>query len=198
MGHRRLGLAQAVPDAPRERGAAITEMALLLPILLLLVLGVFELGAAFKSYLTTSNAAREGTRLLSARGTDELADCLALVKAVDALSLANDFNSLDRIEIFQANPSTGDPVPGTTNTYTYSAGDPTDCSTTAPNCGSWTCTISQPPASRSALVGASTSPDLIGMRIVYQHDWLTGFPPFSGSITIDEQTISRLEPEGFA
>jgi hypothetical protein len=36
------------------------------------------------------------------------------------------------------------------------------------------------------------------MRIVYQHDWLTGFPPFSGSITIDEQTISRLEPEGFA
>jgi hypothetical protein len=36
------------------------------------------------------------------------------------------------------------------------------------------------------------------MKMVYTHDWFTGFPPFNGFITIDEQTISRLEPEGFA
>lgn len=173
-------------------------MALLLPILLMLVLGVFELGAVFKSYLTTSNAVREGTRLLSARGTDEMADCLALVKAIDALTLANNLDSLDRIEIFQANPNDGSPVPGTTNKYWYSAGDPRDCATTAPNCGSWTCEINQTPAMRDALVGPTVSPDLVGMRIVYQHNWLSGFPPFRGSIMIDEQTISRLEPEGFA
>jgi hypothetical protein len=173
-------------------------MALLFPILIMLIIGVFELGGAFKTYLTTSNAAREGTRILSARGTDPTADCVALVKAVEALSLANDFERLDRIEIFEAKPSDGTAVPGTTNTYTYVAGDPTTCTTTAPNCGSWNCLVQQAPESRQALVSGSVSPDLIGMRIVYRHDWYTGFPPFTGFITIDEQTISRLEPEGFA
>jgi hypothetical protein len=28
-------------------------------------------------------------------------------------------------------------------------------------------------------------------------DWVTGFPPFRGSIQIDESTITRLEPEAF-
>ncbi len=192
------GLGRPVADAPGEGGAAIVEMAMLLPILLMLVLGVFELGAAFKSYLTTSNAVREGTRLLSARGTDEMADCQALVKAVDALTLANGFEALDRIEIFQADPEDGSAYgPSTTNTFRYSAGDPRNCTTTEPNCGSWTCDINWTPGMRDALVGPNVSPDLIGMRIVYRHDWLSGFPPFRGSITIDEQTISRLEPEGF-
>ncbi len=197
-GQRGFGLRKRRERTRPERGAAIVEMALLLPILLMLVLGVFELGAVFKSYLTTSNAAREGTRLLSARGTDELADCLAVVKAVEALTLANNLDDLEYIEIFEARPSDGSDVPGTVNRNTYAAGDPADCTPTPGTCGSWTCTVQQPPASRSALVGASTSPDLIGMRIVYTHRWLSGFPPFRGSVEINEQTISRLEPEGFA
>jgi hypothetical protein len=28
-------------------------------------------------------------------------------------------------------------------------------------------------------------------------DWVTGFPPFRGSFTIDESTITRLEPQAF-
>ena len=172
-------------------------MALLLPILLLLVIGVFELGGAFKDYLTTSNAVRDGTRILSATGTQPTSDCVALVRAVDSMSTATRLDSLVSIQIFQANDS-GDPIPGSINTYTYASGDPATCTPTAPNCGSWNCTIQQPPSSRSALVGSGVSPDLIGMRIIYTHNWYTGFPPFSGSLTIDEQTISRLEPEGLA
>jgi Flp pilus assembly protein TadG len=181
-----------------ESGAAIVEMAILLPILIMLVMGIVELGGAFKSYLTTSNAVRDGTRILSARGTDETGDCIAVVKAAEALTLGNDLSRLDRIEIFQASPSTGDPIAGTINTYSNPSGDPTLCDSTPPNCGSWTCSIQQDYSERNALVGADVSPDLIGMRIVYTHDWLTGIPPWTGSITIDEQTISRLEPEGFA
>jgi hypothetical protein len=172
-------------------------MALLLPILLLLVIGIFELGGAFKDYLTTSNAVRDGTRILSATGTLPTSDCVAVVKAAEAMSLATDIESLVTIEIFQADED-GDPNPGSINTYTYSFGDPSVCTSTAPNCGSWTCTIQQLPSSRTALVGSGASPDLIGMRITYTHNWYTGFPPFNGFITIEEQTISRLEPEGFA
>ncbi len=174
------------------------EMALLFPILIMLIIGVFELGGAFKSYLTTSNAAREGTRILSARGTEEMADCIAVVKAAQALSLANDFERLQEISIFEASTSNGQPIPGRINTYTYSAGDPNNCTPTPPSCGSWTCTVQQQPTTRAALVGNGVSPALVGMQIVYRHDWYSGFPPFRGFITIDEQTISRLEPEGFA
>jgi len=194
---RAIGREKRVSGASTEGGAALTEMALLLPILLLLVIGVFELGGAFKDYLTTSNAVRDGTRILSATGTEPTSDCVAVVKAAEAMSLGTDLDDLVSIEIFEADDD-GDPVPGSINTYTYSFGDPTVCTSTAPNCGSWNCVIQQDPSSRTALVGSGVSPDLIGMRITYIHDWYTGFPPFSGSITIDEQTISRLEPEGFA
>ncbi|MGH8916061.1 MAG: TadE/TadG family type IV pilus assembly protein [Acidimicrobiia bacterium] len=188
-------MGRPVSVASEDRGAAIVEMAILLPILLLLVIGVFELGGAFKDYLTTSNAVREGTRILSARGTDPTADCVAVVAAVSSMTTATNLDDLVSVEIFEADPD-GDPEPGTTNTYTYSSGDPTICTSTAPNCGSWNCTIQQPPSSRSALVGPGVSPDLVGMKIIYTHDWYSNFPPFTGSITIDEQTISRLEPEG--
>jgi hypothetical protein len=101
------------------------------------------------------------------------------------------------VEIFKADDS-GDPIPGSVNTYTYNSGDPADCSDEAPNCGAWNCTIQYPPADRQVLVGGTQPPlDLVGMRIVYTHDWMTGFPPFNGSISIDERTISRLEPAGF-
>jgi hypothetical protein len=181
-----------------ERGSAIVEMAILLPILIMLVMGIFEIGSAFKSYLTTSNSVREGTRILSARGTDQTADCIALVQAMQGFATANDLNRLVRVEIFEANPSTGDPIGSTINEYEYGGGDPSVCATTPPNCGSWDCVIRQIPSDRNALVGNGVSPDLIGMRIIYTHDWLTGLPPWTGSITIDEQTISRIEPEGFA
>ena len=172
-------------------------MAILLPILILLVVGVFELGGAFKSYLTTSNAVREGTRILSARGTDPTSDCVALVKAVEALTLANDLDRLEDVQIFQANPNTGERIEATVNRYWNPSGDPTVCTPTPPNCGSWECEIGKEPSSRNAFVGDGVSPDLIGMRIIYNHDWYSGFPPFRGRIVIDEQTISRLEPEGF-
>jgi hypothetical protein len=173
-------------------------MAILLPILIMLVMGIFELGAAFKSYLTASNAVREGTRILSARGTDATADCIALTQAMSGFAAANDLNGLVRVEIFEASPSTGDPISSTINTYQYGGGDPSVCATTPPNCGSWNCTIQQIPSDRNALVGDGVSPDLIGMRVIYTHNWLTGIPPWTGSVTIDEKTISRIEPEGFA
>ena len=45
-----------------NRGQALVEMALLLPILLLLFAGLIELGFGFYNYLIVVNAAREGAR----------------------------------------------------------------------------------------------------------------------------------------
>jgi Flp pilus assembly protein TadG len=46
-----------------ERGAAIIETALTLPILLLVAVGIFEFGRAYQTWQVMTNAAREGARV---------------------------------------------------------------------------------------------------------------------------------------
>lgn len=46
----------------QDRGANLVEMALLVPLLLLILVGVTDLGRAYFTYITMINAAREGAR----------------------------------------------------------------------------------------------------------------------------------------
>lgn len=59
-------------------GAAAVEMALLLPLLLLLVFGLIDFGFAYSANIAITNAAHEGSRALSL-GEDE-ADVIQRVK----------------------------------------------------------------------------------------------------------------------
>lgn len=45
-----------------EKGASAVEFALILPILIILIFGVFEFAIAFNNYITITHAAREGVR----------------------------------------------------------------------------------------------------------------------------------------
>lgn len=47
----------------RDDGASAVELALVLPILLVLVLGIMEFGWAFNGWITVTGAAREGARI---------------------------------------------------------------------------------------------------------------------------------------
>ena len=52
------------PDIKKsEKGASAVELALILPILILLIFGIVEFGIAFNNYITITHAAREGARL---------------------------------------------------------------------------------------------------------------------------------------
>ncbi|HKY21892.1 MAG TPA: TadE/TadG family type IV pilus assembly protein [Vicinamibacterales bacterium] len=46
-----------------ERGAAMIEAAIMTPILLLLMVGIFEVGRAYETWQVLTNAAREGARI---------------------------------------------------------------------------------------------------------------------------------------
>jgi Flp pilus assembly protein TadG len=46
-----------------ERGAALLEAAVTIPLLLLVAVGIFEFGRAYQTWQVLTNAAREGTRL---------------------------------------------------------------------------------------------------------------------------------------
>ena len=48
-----------------ERGAAVVEFALVVPLLLLLVLGIAEFGRAYNVQTTLSGAARQGVRVMA-------------------------------------------------------------------------------------------------------------------------------------
>ena len=45
-----------------QDGAAMLEMIIVLPVLLLVLFGILEMGLAFARYQVVSNAAREGAR----------------------------------------------------------------------------------------------------------------------------------------
>lgn len=51
-----------------EQGQAMVEMALVLPILILIVFGIIEFGRIFNAKLIVTNASREGARYASVNG----------------------------------------------------------------------------------------------------------------------------------
>jgi len=172
-------------------GAALVEFALVMPIVLLVVLGILETGIAFRDFLGVSNAAKEGVRVLTSMGDDPLTDCVALAKTYSALSGGVPVSHLQTIEIFRAD-SSGNQIEADTNEYRLqSGGDPNDC-------GHWTqVRYGWDPLDRKVVVGGPDPLDIAGVRIVFTHPWITGFPPFRGGFTINEATVSRLEPEEY-
>jgi Flp pilus assembly protein TadG len=54
-----------------ERGAALLETAITLPIILLISVGIFEFGRAYQTWQVLTNAAREGARVAVISGTSD-------------------------------------------------------------------------------------------------------------------------------
>jgi len=69
---------QRGPSPQTERGATLVEMAIVLPLLLRLAIGLMEMGIATKEYLTVSTAVRDGVRVAALAGNDPDADCAVL------------------------------------------------------------------------------------------------------------------------
>lgn len=173
--------------AASERGASLVEFSLVLPILLVIVIGILEMGMAFRTTITVGSAAQEGARVASFKGNDIDADCVALKAVIGELN--SEIDSVTSIRIYRVD-SSGNPEPLKTNTFTYSGvGDVTDCT-------KWNSTVLWPSTSRNVTVG-TTPLDVLGVEVSGTHQWVTQFPPFSGVIGVDESTIVRLEPEAY-
>jgi len=59
---------ERVPSS--QRGQALVELALLLPVLIMLAMGTLDVGRVFQGYLDLANAAREGAAYASLNPTD--------------------------------------------------------------------------------------------------------------------------------
>ena len=179
--------------ARRQRGATIVEAALVFPLLILIIMGIMEIGLAFKDYLTVSYISREATRVGALAGDDADADC-AILEAIGTVATAGDLARISSIQIFKADVNG---TQGVTNYAVFDGGDPSLCNVPAQPSDNWTINpIGWVATSRQTVVGDDPL-DIIGVRIIMTHDWVTNFAPFRGSITIDESTITRLEPKVF-
>jgi hypothetical protein len=94
----------------RDRGATAVEVALLMPILLFLVMGVIDFGRAMHAQITITQAAREGVRVAALKQPDPVSRTEDAAVGLDGIGVGVD-----------ACPAT--PTPGTDAevevTYTF-------------------------------------------------------------------------------
>jgi tetratricopeptide (TPR) repeat protein len=91
-------------DRRREKGAALVETAVVLPLLILVVIGMVELGLVLHDYLILQNASREGARF-AAVGNPQA----AVRQRVRDYAFQLDDESLD-VEVVNAQGERGSPV----------------------------------------------------------------------------------------
>ncbi|SDC72171.1 MULTISPECIES: TadE/TadG family type IV pilus assembly protein [unclassified Candidatus Frackibacter] len=91
----------------QKRGQALVELALVLPVILLILFGIVEFGRVFHAYLVITNAAREGAR----EGAISNSDSQIQSTVETAVDPSLDLNNLNiKISPSQANRSRGDSV----------------------------------------------------------------------------------------
>lgn len=176
-----------------EDGAALVEAALIIPILIIIVYGIVELGFLFDSAAVTTSSTRTGARLAAATygaatdgagRTAALADVQAAV--ADELGGLRPAASPKELWVYEADD---DGLPESTGSF--------DACTD--RCIRYTWDES---AGAFALTGGNGwtnpnpcgTPDDLGIYVVVQHDFFSGV--FGASRTVSEHTAMRIEPRG--
>lgn len=147
-------------------GSEIAEMAMVLPVMFLVFLGIFWAGRMYNIYATVNQAARLGARVASQSNCSSCGDTFSADTAVDT-AIAN---SLQADRLNPAAITAANPVP----TPTFCPGPPTGACTTTTN-GVTVC--------RNALVTPTTvSPPVCGVLVefTYQMDLGQITIPFAG------------------
>jgi len=181
----------------RERGAVMVEMAIVVPIFILLLFGMLEFGLAFKDKLAMQHAVANATRDATIRGNEDIADMEILDAFEEGLVASASIGAVNHVDIFLADAD-GDPVPGRVNHYQpdgSSCGwDP--CPGTVPGPPVYGNPSGYPPCGRDTAYDPTDGVDTIGIEVEYTHAWVTGLLGFS-TRTWHETALARMEPVRF-
>jgi len=116
-----------MPSFRSERGQSLVEFALILPIFVLVLVGLFDLGRAVYAYNTISNASRESVRVAIVNQTTADVQAEALKQAV-SLSITGADVTITYIDPSGTGTCSGNIDPGcvasVTVQYSYSAATP--------------------------------------------------------------------------
>ena len=92
-----------------ERGGALLELAIAVPIFVLLIAVIFDAGLGFSAARSSSSAARSAARVAALAGEERLADFRAL-DAVRA-EFANSNDTVVQVTVYRSAPATSGTVP---------------------------------------------------------------------------------------
>lgn len=175
--------------AEGERGAALVEAALLIPIAVLITFGMIEFSSAYQSSSVASASARSAARTASA-------EALLPTYATDAAAAAaTALHGIAATEpqfmwIYKADPTTGLPSSGgfttcSTNCISYNwISSSRTFDTAHPGGGGW------PYNTQNAC--NSSQWDSVGVYVRLQHAFLTKL--FGTTINLSDHAVFRLEP----
>ena len=178
----------------RESGASLVEVAIILPMLVLLAIGLSEVGFLVVDYLTVTNAAREGARTgasaadYDAGSTD--ADDLILNAVEEAVCNLN-FGTLETVTIYRADANGDIPVPPAGGVNQYVNNGSLMCNSSShglsdgPGCCPWD------PADRDRVPPGL---DVLGVEVTFNHSSVTGLFPFP-TVVWTEKAVMQIEPD---
>lgn len=195
------------------RGQGIVEFTYALPILLLILVGMVELGMAFNDTLTLGYATREGARVGSALGNGGATSCnggadpagvdATIVAAVQRIIMSPgsdvDPSRISEIRIYRAT-ETGAISGGLVNRWRWSPGNGPDVD---PGVGAARLDFAESARAWSACGRiANRTPDALGVQIVYSYRLRTPLGALMGifgvdqaaTIEIRDQTVMSLNP----
>lgn len=176
-----------------ERGTSLVEVGLVLPILILLAIGLSEIGFLVIDYITVTNASRSGARTAAAAANSPTADAVIL-DVVEEAACNLRFSNLGTVTIYRAEADGSAPSPpgGVVNIYD-NPGPLSGLDCDIPGSHGLVCTNGCPWASTSR---DRVPPDIdtIGIEVTFTHSSVTGLFPFP---TVDwtETAVMQIEPD---
>ncbi len=171
----------------RERGTAVIELALVFMIMLMLAIGTFEWGTGFADRINLNAAVREGARVGAAAGDNADADCRIIEAAAGALNAVQG-NVVKELHIYKSDTSG-------TFTNVSQIYRPTQGSEVGLACSGAEWYVIQSRWSSLGRDNSGSSRDWLGVRVVLDHDWKTGFLWWNGTVEWNEDAVVHLEPE---
>ena len=170
----------------RERGTAAIELAMAMMIMLMLAIGAYEWGTGFGDRIAMTSAVREAGRVGSAAGNLPDADCRIIEAAAGALKGVAG-NEVLELWIYESDV-TGT-VSGTRQEYVPTDEEDVDLTCSG---GDWLRTANGWPSGGRVNSGANR--DWLGVKVIVDHEWKTGFLWWNGSVTWEEDAVFHLEP----
>ena len=180
-----------------DEGTALVEFATVFALLLVIALGAFEYGMLFRDWLSATVSTREGARVAASAGPYTGADCTILEASAGALQ-SLESGDVAQVHIYESDGNGIYPT-NPAKVVRYRPAQPSEPSITCgavdwfklPGGGQWT------PSNRMNIDDPATAADevdWIGVRVVFDHIWMTDFLWWSGSATFTDDAVFRLEP----
>lgn len=197
-----------------ERGQGLVEFTLVLPVILLLLAGVVEIGLVGNDSLTIGYASREGARAGSALGSGGVIDCasgddpagvdLTIVagaqRIIESSGSEVRLEDIDEIRIFAATAE-GAKIENSVNTWTYTgpdSGPDTDPSVAGVSRLDFSPDVTPWPA--CARDNNGSTPDILGVEVVYDRELTSPLASLLSAVgmtpvlTLSETTVMTLNP----